>query len=99
MLTRPIIPGDTVELRTSTGATVMKGQVTRFDFLRTTIRLDNEQPILIPNKLFADYMIVNDTLKAMYTSQFNMQMQVEVVYDLDKKHSKALDDSKIDIVE
>ena len=41
-MTRPIIPGDTVELRTTTGATVMRGQVTKFDFLRTTIRLENE---------------------------------------------------------
>ena len=28
-----------------------------------------------------------------------MQMQVEVVYDLDKKHGDALEESKADIIE
>lgn len=49
-ITRPFVVGDRVELRTSSGASVVTGLVERIAPMHTTIRSDLNTPVTIPNK-------------------------------------------------
>ena len=49
-VTRPFVVGDRVELRTSSGTSVVTGLVERIAPMSTTIRNDFNIPISIPNK-------------------------------------------------
>ena len=49
-VTRPFVVGDRVELRTSSGASVVTGLVERIAPMSTTIRNDFNIPISVPNK-------------------------------------------------
>lgn len=49
-VSRPFVVGDRVELRTSSGSSVVVGLVERISPMSTTIRNDHSIPISIPNK-------------------------------------------------
>lgn len=60
-LTRPFVVGDRIELKTTSGGTVLVGIVERIDPMRTVLRTDGTVPVAVPNKAITDMIVSNES--------------------------------------
>ncbi|KAK9823616.1 hypothetical protein WJX72_004258 [[Myrmecia] bisecta] len=60
-LSRPFVVGDRVELKTTSGGSVLLGYVERIDPMRTVFRTDKNVPVAIPNRAITDMIISNES--------------------------------------
>lgn len=60
-LTRPFVVGDRIELKTTSGGTVLIGVVEKIDPMRTVLRTDLTVPVAVPNKAITDMIVSNES--------------------------------------
>ena len=60
-LTRPFVVGDRIELKTTSGGTVLIGVVEKIDPMRTVLRTDGTVPVAVPNKAITDMIVSNES--------------------------------------
>ena len=60
-LTRPFVVGDRIELKTTSGGTVLIGIVEKIDPMRTVLRTDGTVPVAVPNKAITDMIVSNES--------------------------------------
>ncbi|KAL3155788.1 hypothetical protein ABBQ32_012803 [Trebouxia sp. C0010 RCD-2024] len=92
-VSRPFVVGDRVELRTSSGTSVVTGLVERISPMTTTIRNDLSIPISIPNKAVGDMIVVNESRLGRSSVQENFKDPRLLSYALRLRYS---DFNKVD---
>ena len=53
--------GDRIELKTTSGGTVLIGVVENIDPMRTVLRTDGTVPVAVPNKAITDMIVSNES--------------------------------------
>lgn len=86
-VSRPFVVGDRVELRTSSGSSVVTGLVERISPMSTTIRNDLSIPISIPNKAVGDMIVVNESRLGRSSVQENFKDPRLLSYALRLRYS------------